>query len=399
MLFTYDKVSLQKIFKVVLVILLTIVNMRSNIYALNEAEEDSLENSKNVIIESLDFNEYIRKIDSYIDSSGLEGINIDEITSDFIQNGKFDNNLILKLVFNTFGKEILVTLKGAVIVYIIIILMSIISSFDLEEKGDITKISKIVCFIALSTIMIKNFLEIINNFRSVVNLLTTVMQVVSPFLLSVLIATGALSTTGIIEPILLFLASLVGFLINYIVIPFFMISVAFNVIYSISENLRISKVSKLFSGSALWLIGVIFTIFLSVLSLESSVSSSIDSLTIKTTQAAVSNFVPVVGKFFSDSFETVVGATKIIGKTGGAIGIIAIILVSLVPLIKLLSIVVIYNILNTLIEPIYADDKVSKYISNFTDVYKNMLGILIGIVILFVISTAIILNLVSKILN
>ena len=155
----------------------------------------------------------------------------------------------------------------------------------------------------------------------------------------------------------------------------------------------------MFSGSAIWVVGVLFTLFLGVLSLESSVSSSVDSLTVKTTQAAVSNFVPVVGKFFSDSFETVVGATKIIGKTGGVVGIIAIILVAAIPIIKLASIVAIYNILNTLIEPIYADEKVSKYISNFTDVYKNMLGILIGIVILFIISTGIILNLVSKIVT
>ena len=401
-----NDINKRKILKLCVVLLTFLVmGFYKNTYAANNLDDESSTNDENSqnsmqgVSDSLDFEEYVNKIDEYVKASGLEEIDINSVTQNFLENGKIDNQTILKSLINMFGKEILANLKGAIVVYIIIILMSIITSFDMEEKGDITKIAKLVCFVALSTVMIKNFLEVVAAFKNVVTVLTTIMQIVSPFLLAVLIATGALSTTGIVQPILLFLASLVGFLINYVVIPFFMISVAFNVIYSISENLRISKVSKLFSGSAIWVVGVLFTLFLGVLSLESSVSSSVDSLTVKTTQAAVSNFVPVVGKFFSDSFETVVGATKIIGKTGGVVGIIAIILVAAIPIIKLASIVAIYNILNTLIEPIYADEKVSKYISNFTDVYKNMLGILIGIVILFIISTGIILNLVSKIVT
>lgn len=73
---------------------------------------------------------------------------------------------------------------------------------------------------------------------------------------------------------------------------------AFNVICSISENIRLEKLSKFFSNVSLWTIGVVLTVFLGVLSLETSLSSSVDSLSVKTTQAAVSNFVPVVGKFF-----------------------------------------------------------------------------------------------------
>ena len=95
--------------------------------------------------------------------------------------------------------------------------------------------------------------------------------------------------------------------------------------------------SKIFSSVSLWTVGVVLTVFLGVLSLETSLSTSVDSLGVKTTQAAVSNFVPVVGKFFSDSFEVVVGATKIIGKTGGVIGIIGIIVVAIVPIFKLAS--------------------------------------------------------------
>lgn len=222
-----NDINKRKILKLCVVLLTFLVmGVYKNTYAANNLDDESSTNDENSqnsvqgVSDSLDFEEYVNKIDEYVKASGLEEIDINSVTQNFLGNGKIDNQTILKSLINMFGKEILANLKGAIVVYIIIILMSIITSFDMEEKGDITKIAKLVCFVALSTVMIKNFLEVVAAFKNVVTVLTTIMQIVSPFLLAVLIATGALSTTGIVQPILLFLASLVGFLINYVVIPF-----------------------------------------------------------------------------------------------------------------------------------------------------------------------------------
>ena len=190
-----------------------------------------------------------------------------------------------------------------------------------------------------------------------------------------------------------------GFIVNYLVIPFFNISVAINVICAISDNLKLNKMAKFFSSSAIWVVGIIFTFSLGVIAIETSLTSSVDSLAVKTTQAAVSNFVPVVGKFFSDSFETVVGATKVVSSVGGTIGVISVVMVSIVPIIKIASVMLIYILLAAIIEPICNEENVIKYISSFASVYKNLLGILIGIAILFVISTGIILNLVNSVVK
>ena len=128
-------------------------------------------------------------------------------------------------------------------------------------------------------------------------------------------------------------------------------------------------------------------------------SSSVDALAVKTTQAAVSNFVPVVGKFFSDSFETVVGATKIISNVGGTLGIISVIIIAIIPILKITCITIIYSLLSALIEPICNDSNLNKYISGFVSIYKTTLGILIGVTILFIISTGIILNLIGQVVK
>ena len=247
--------------------------------------------------------------------------------------------------------------------------------------------------------MITTFVHTISTFKATCVTVTTLMQVISPFLMAVLIATGGITTTGIIQPLLLFISSFIGYIITNVIVPFLSISVAFNIIHSLNSKVGLSKMSKMFSSSSVWIIGVILTVFLGILSMETSITSSVDSLAIKTTSAAVSNFVPVVGKLFSDSFETVVGATKIVSKVGGVVGIIAIICIMFIPVIKIIAVSIIYNLLSAICEPICTDEKVIKVISNFASIYKTMSGILIGIAIIFIISIGIILNIGTTIVK
>ena len=111
--------------------------------------------------------------------------------------------------------------------------MSVISSLELEEESDISRLTHLVCYLAIVVIMFSTFIDIIASFKKVITSLTTLMQTVSPFLMAVIMATGKITSTGIIKPIILFLASAIGFLINYIVIPFICISVSLNIISNI----------------------------------------------------------------------------------------------------------------------------------------------------------------------
>lgn len=367
----------------------------NSVFSSDSTSLDSVQDITQSAAKTYNLDEYINTINSSVRENIGEDFNFKNMANEIINKNNINYKNIFMKLLDLFFKEISSAIKGAITIFIIVVIMAVLSNLELEKKSEITKIAHLACFIVIATITIATFVDTAKMLTKVVHTQTTLMQVISPFLLAVLIATGKITTTGIIQPLLLFLASFVGCVITYFVIPLLSISVAFNVICSISENIKLEKMSKIFSSVSLWTVGVVLTVFLGVLSLETSLSTSVDSLGVKTTQAAVSNFVPVVGKFFSDSFEVVVGATKIIGKTGGVIGIIGIIVVAIVPIFKLASIMGIYMLLAALVEPISNDELTSKYLSSIANTYKTMLGVLIGITILFVISTGIILNLVS----
>ena len=358
------------------------------------------QDTKENVNKSLDFDKYISTIDSYVRSSGSEDIlNISSLTSDLINSKSIGYNSIFNKIIAIFFKEIAYSLKSVLTIYFVIILMAIVSNMQVEEKSSISQIAYFAFYIVIATVAVKNFIDILTVFKNTVTVITNVLKVVAPFLLTILIATGAATTTGIVQPLLLFLATFINSIIQYVVVPFMTIAVALNIVDSLTDKIKLNRLSKLFSKGAIWIIGVTLTVFLGILSLETNISSSVDSLAVKTTQAAVSDFVPVVGKFFSDSFETVVGATKIIGKVGGTVGIVAIVIISLIPILKILSTMLAYMLLSALSEPICSDSRILKTLDMFADVYKSLFGILVGVAILFVISTGIVLNISSSIIK
>lgn len=363
----------------------------SDIYGVDDNKSNVTEEIK----ENFGLSAYLDSIGECIQEANISEFNISDFSNDLISGRGIGYNKIFQNIISLLGKEIFISLKSAILILIIILLMAILNGIN--ENSQILNIVYLVCFIAIASITIGNFTQIISMFKNTSDILSKIVQIVSPFLIAILIGTGAITSTGLIQPLILFMASLIGFIITYIIIPCISVSVALNVISSMSDNFKFNELSKMFSKCAIWIIGIVLTLFLGILSLETTLSASVDSLTVNVTQAAFSNFIPVVGKFFSDSLETVIGTSKIIGKAGGVVGIVSMVVISSVPIIKIASVCIVYYLLAAISEIVCKEEKIKKYIKGFGDVYKTLLGILIGINILFIISIGIIINLCGKI--
>ena len=370
----------------------------NNVLAIQEENvEENVQDVTKDIADSLNMDNFLSIFEDYASENNIEGFDVSSLYNDLLSgNGIQYENILDSLVGNIF-KEVKNSISSVTSIFIIVIIMAIVTSLELDKDSDVVKITKLVIVISISALLLKNYLDIVTMFKNIVNILGYIMQIVSTFLLGILMATGKITSTGIIEPLLLFIANFICFATEYIIIPFFTISVAINIVSRISENIKMDNLSSMFRKSSLYIFTTIIGIFLFVLSMESSVTKSIDSMYFKTAQNMVSNFVPVVGKFLSDSLDTVLGATEAIGKVGGIISLIATILIVSIPIIKLILVIVLYNILIAISEPINEDKSIESFLKGFVGVYKDMLGILIGIMVLFVMSTGIILSIISSV--
>lgn len=368
--------------KIIVIIFFLVLVMKSIVYA-DVMDNVSDELNLNSLLDSLE--EYAPSLDIYSMEEGLK-------SGEGIDYGKIGN-----LVIDTLFKEIRTNIKTLIQVLVIIVLMAIIKSIELDSDSTISKFVNLVGFVVIVSMLLKNYIVVLESFKTAIKNTTTIVEIISPFMLAILIATGKIATSGITNTILLFVTSIIGTTINYVVIPLLTLSIVFKIITNMTDVVKLDKLGKLCNSTSILILSIIFAIFLGILELETSVTTSVDDVTVKVAQTAISNVIPVVGKFVSDSIEVVLGATEVIGKSLGVIGVIVIVMTVISPLFKLLSYSIIYSVIEAFSEALLADSKITNVISMFKEQYKVILGILFGVMNTFIIAIGIVISILGKV--
>lgn len=127
------------------------------------------------------------------------------------------------------------------------------------------------------------------------------------------------------------------------------------------------------------------------MSLEGTLSSSVDGLTAKTTKAVVSSAIPVVGKILGDAVDTVLGCGIILKNAIGVVGVIIVLGICVMPIIKLSVLTLSYKLLATVVEPI-SDKKIVGLLEQIGDIFKIFLAILCAMSFMLIIGTSLVLK-------
>ncbi len=318
--------------------------------------------------------------------------NEDELNNFFNSaiKGEVDNSSILKKILSLLGQEFVDSIKAVGSILAIIVIHSILKAISESlENESISKLIYYVQYILIVTIIMSSFSGIVKLVQDTTNNLVGFMNLLVPLLIALMLYTGGIATSGVLEPIILFMINFIGNIIQTIIIPGVLIFAGLVVISKISNNFQIGKLSKFFQSSIIWFLGIVLTIFVGVVSLEGTLSSSVDGITAKTTKAVVSTAIPVVGKILGDAVDTVLGCGIILKNAVGLIGVIVVIAICIAPILKLAILTITYKLLAGICEPI-ADKNIVSLIEQVGDIFKIFLAILTTISVLLIIGTALV---------
>lgn len=209
--------------------------------------------------------------------------------------GKIDNSSILKKILRILGSQTTETLKTLINILVIVLIHSILKSItDGLENGEVSKIVYYVQYILIVTIIMTNFSNILKSVNETIDNLIGFSGSLVPLLITLMAYTGSITTTAVIEPLLLFMIEFIANMIKTLILPVISIITVLIVISKITDRLQINKLGNFLKSSIVWVLGIILTVFVGVVSLEGSLTSSIDGVTAKTAKAAVSSLIPIV---------------------------------------------------------------------------------------------------------
>lgn len=321
----------------------------------------------------------------------FEETDIDTILKNALK-GEVDNSSLGKRILSLLGKEVLSGIRAVLTILVIVMIHSILKSVSESlENENIAKLIYYVQYILIITVVMTNFSEIITMVRETCTNLVGFMNLLVPLLISLMLYTGSITTSGVLEPIILFMINFMGNIIQNVILPFVLIFASLVIISKISDKVQIDKIAKFFKSGIVWFLGIVLTIFVGVVSLEGTLSSSVDGITAKTTKAIVSSAIPVVGKILGDAVDTVLGCSIILKNAVGLLGVIIVIGICIMPVIKLTILTIAYKLLSGVCEPI-ADTKIVGLLDQIGDIFKILLAILCSISVMLIIGTTLVIK-------
>ncbi|WP_459481887.1 stage III sporulation protein AE [Clostridium saccharoperbutylacetonicum] len=282
----------------------------------------------------------------------------------YIKDGT--GNISLNTMFNAVTSLVFKEVKEVLKLMVSIVTIAIICSLlkNLQEAFSDESISQIAfyaCYVLMIIVLSRSFIISISIAKAVINDISNFMSALLPVLITMISLSGGITAATTLDPIVLGAVVFIPKVYSNIIIPMILMVFVLEFANNISNEHKITNLCKLFKQITIWFQGIIVTIFIGILTIRGITSSTIDAVTLKTAKFAVDNFIPIVGKAFSDAITSVAGYSLIIKNAISSIGLIVIILILLYPIVKLMLITLIYKLSAALVEPI-SDSRITKSI-------------------------------------
>ncbi|MFB6728108.1 stage III sporulation protein AE [Bacillus mobilis] len=249
---------------------------------------------------------------------------------ELVANGKLLGTLIMLTIFSA-------------------LLQSLQSSFS---KSSVSKIADAVVYMVLIIFALNSFYVVMTYARETIQTMVDFILALLPILLALIATGGGVVSVSFFHPIIIFLMNTSGLLMNYIVLPLLLLATILSIVSTMSDQYKVTKLSKLLQNVSVGIIGIFLTIFLGVLSVQGTATAVADGIAVKTAKFVTGNFIPVVGRMFTEAADTVISASGLLKNTVGIIGLVILCLIVAFPAIQIFCIAFIYKFAAAVLQPV-----------------------------------------------
>lgn len=339
--------------------------------------------------------------DELLEQSKANEIVVPEGSKEFIR----DNNItleeplnistispkkIMDYIWHSFQSTLNIPLKllgGILAVILFSALMTSVS--DSIKNENINKIYDIVSVLVCVGIISNPITDVIITTSSTLVEGGNFMLSYIPIFSSILASSGNITSASSYNCIVLIVAQFFVQIANLYLLPILGFCMALAIVESINPTISLSGITNGLKKVCIWGIGFIMTIFVGMLTIQSIVGTSADSVAIKAGKFVVSSLVPVVGKSISDAYTTIKGSLGLLRSGVGSFGIIALVL-TVLPAILTLASVQLAVAVGNIVSDIFGVKQIHNLLKNVSSVLSIAMSLLLVFSLMLIISTTVV---------
>ncbi len=263
----------------------------------------------------------------------LEDLGIDEVSFDDLFN--LSPTRVLEFLIDISLKSGIKIFENIVVIIAVLMIVSIATAF-LKESDQIENVLNFVAVLTILSVIIVPISRMVTDVATGIKTSTVFVNSYLPVMTAIIIASKNPGLAITYNSFSLFLSSLITTVADKFFMPCISAILSFNILSSFSfENYRERIVSG-FRRAIVVLLALFSTIYTGLLTTQSLLATSSDSIALRGIKFISGTFIPIVGAGVGDALSSVFSSFIIMKNTLGVFIIIVIILINLPVMIELL---------------------------------------------------------------
>ncbi|MGI5957955.1 MAG: stage III sporulation protein AE [Massiliimalia sp.] len=253
-----------------------------------------------------------------LEKSGLEDMDTDEIL-------QIDPKGFLSGVWNSIWDSLTAPLKMFGVLTGVVLLAALMKNLS-QGLGDksVSGIYQLISVLCVSGMIVTPLLEAIRQ-------TTARIEQVNDFLLGFIpVYTGIISVSGkplsafTYHSLLLGAVEIMGTGVQTILVPLIGVYLAVCLTGAVSGGMPMGGVAKTVKTAATWILGLLMTLFVGLLTIKGILAGAADSVTLRAGKYLAGAFIPLIGNAVGDALTVVQGSVGVIRSTIGVVGILGV---------------------------------------------------------------------------
>ena len=209
-----------------------------------------------------------------------------------------------------------------------------------------------------------------------------------PVFAGITASSGSVTSAAAYNFLIILVSQCASQLFAKIIVPVLSLCMALGIIESINPEFHFTSITEGVKKAVTFLIGFIMTIFLGLMSLQSIVGASADTLGVKAAKYMVSNWVPFVGGAIADTYTTVKHSLGLLRGGTGFIGIAVIFIMIMPSLLEVIAMRMIF-LAADIIADVFGVSQIRILVKNTGWIMSIIFSLLMCFAVMLIISTTI----------
>ncbi|MEG2536650.1 MAG: hypothetical protein RSA45_01755 [Hydrogenoanaerobacterium sp.] len=271
------------------------------------------------------------------------------------------------------------------------VLCALIESLNVSigQKGisDVFNVTAVLC---ACTAVVNPIVEAVRMTAAAIQSCADFILSFIPVFVSLVAVGGQPVSATTYNAFLLLIAEIISKITATKLVPIITIYLAFCIVSAFSPNMNLLGAAESAKTVVIWVLGLIVTVFVGLLGVQSMVASGADTVAVKAGKFLVGSFVPVAGKALADAFATAQGCLRLLKTT---VGVYAVFVAALTFMPSFLQTLLWYFAcsLGAAISDVLGIKQMSRVLKACGTALSLLIAILVFVALLFIVSITIML--------